>query len=159
MIKKLVSNALLSVVMDKQARDKFNAVQEEKRQRQGDGDAKRQPSPEPGAKAKVNSNKSKPATKQDRQTTSPAPALPIPPTASINDADAEALIREALDIIELELIQKRKKKPMTAGRRVLIEQAMAIHQEKSHILDDLDQETREKLTFMAMKALDRVFGE
>ena len=35
MIKKLVSNALLSVVMDKQARDKFNAVQEEKRQRQG----------------------------------------------------------------------------------------------------------------------------
>ena len=56
------------------------------------------------------------------------------------------------------LIQKRKKQPMTAGRRALIEQAIAIHQEKSHILDDLDQETREKLTFMAMKALDRVFG-
>jgi len=36
---------------------------------------------------------------------------------------------------------------------------MAIHQSKSHVLDELDSEHREKLTFMALKALDKNFGE
>ena len=143
MIKKFVSNALLSMVVDKKARDKLNAAQDQKTR-------KATPAPE----------------KTQRRASAPAPAddLPAPrPSAASHppaeDEDTAALIREALESAELELIEKRERKPMTSERQALIDQALAIHKAKSHVLDDLDQEDRDKLTFMAMKALDPKFGE
>ena len=148
MIKKLVSNALLSMVMDKKAREKFNAAREAKR-RHKDGDAEPEAataaSPH-AAKTKSNTNAPVPAAQRSR-----------PPGGDADDAGE--LIRQALEEAELELISKRKKKSMTPERQALIEHATAIHRSKSHVLDDLDPEHREKLTFMAMKALDRNFGE
>jgi len=155
MIKKLVSNALLSMVMDKKAREKLNAVQEQKRRQQG------------GAPADENARPSRPAAKSDAakksaraakaEPSAPRPARSAPPL--IDEDDPEALIREALEEAELELIQKRNRKPMTSERQALIDQAMAIHKSKSQMLDELDAEHREKLTFMALKALDKNFGE
>ncbi|MBT6095730.1 MAG: hypothetical protein HOH04_12675 [Rhodospirillaceae bacterium] len=152
MIKKLVSNALLSIVMDKKARDKFTAVQEQKkRPRRDAGDEQSTASTKP--------SNDRPAAKSDAK---PAPnpssrRAPSPPSS--DEDDTEALIREALESAELELIQKRNKKPMTNERQALIDQAMAIHKSKSHVLDELDAEHREKLTFMALKALDPDLGE
>lgn len=152
MIKKLVSNALLSMVMDKKAREKLNAVQEQKRRQQGgasaDADAARSERKAAGAK---------PDRAAGAEPRAPRPARAAPP--SIDEDDPEALIREALEEAELELIQKRNKKPMTSERQALIDQAMAIHKSKSRMLDELDSEHREKLTFMALKALDKNFGE
>lgn len=152
MIKKLVSNALLSMVMDKKAREKFTAAQDEKR-RARDGDA---------PKAPAQDDKAQPSrAPSPTMSNAAAPAktvAPRPPSAGEED-DAEALIREALESAELELINKRKRKSMTPERQALIEQAMAIQRSKSHVLDELDPNDRDKLTFMAMKALDPDFGE
>ncbi len=157
MIKKLVSNALLSIVMDKKARDKFTAVQEQKKRPPGDA-----ADTQPAAKSQKGARSEKPNQADDMPATRSAARLaaktsPRPPSA--DEDDAEALIREALESAELELIQKRKKKPMTSERQALIEQAMAIHKSKSHVLDDLDQEHRDKLKFMALKTLDPDLGE
>jgi len=158
MIKKLVSNALLSMVMDKKAREKFSAAQEAKR-RPDDADA--QPQDRPRAKPKGKARAS--AEPGLRDADAPAPGRAPAPSQTrhppAGEDDAEALIREALESAELELVNKRKRKSMTPERQALIEQAMAIHQSKSHLLDELDPEHRDKLTFMAMKALDRNFGE
>ena len=149
MIKKLVSNALLSIVMDKKAREKYNAVKEAKRLERED-----HPLPD-----RANASPTQ-LTESTIPTSTPGRAPEFsssPPRA--DDDDPEALIREALESAELELIEKRNKKPMTSERQALIDQAMAIHNSKSHILDELDPEHREKLTFMALKALDKNFGE
>jgi len=156
MIKKLVSNALLSMVMDKKAREKLNAVQEQKRRQQGGAPATDERArPERGAAEPAGTKK--PGRTAKVEARPPRPARSNPPL--IDEDDPEALIREALEEAELELIQKRNKKPMTSERQALIDQAMAIHQSKSHVLDELDSEHREKLTFMALKALDKNFGE
>jgi len=165
MIKKLVSNALLSMVMDKKAREKFSAVQEAKRRPEDDGehapDTSLHGKPQAKAQAKAETNpKANPKARplaDDMPGRAPAPSQTRrPPTA---EEETEALIREALESAELELVNKRKRKTMTPQRQALIDQAMAIHASKSHILDDLDPEHRDKLTFMAMKALDPDFGK
>ncbi len=159
MIKKLVSNALLSMVMDKKARKKLNAVQEQKRRQQGGASADAESArPERAAtKPAASATMAKADRAAGAEPRAPRPARTAPP--SIDEDDPEALIREALEEAELELIQKRNRKPMTSERQALIDQAMAIHKSKSHVLDDLDSEHREKLTFMALKALDKNFGE
>lgn len=160
MIKKLVSNALLSMVMDKKAREKFNAAQEAKARAKAEADPK--PAPPTATKAPIPSAATEPRAKA----AAPAGKAPRPSVAAARtrppageDEDAAELIRQALEEAELELINKRKRKAMTPQRQALIEQAMAIHRSKSHVLDELDPEQRDKLTFMAMKALDPKFGE
>jgi hypothetical protein len=159
MIKKLVSNALLSMVMDKKAREKFNAAQEAKARAKAGADPK--PAPPTVAKAPVPSAadpRSKAPAPSNKALRPSAAAPRVRPPAGEDD-DAAELIRQALEEAELELINKRKRKAMTPQRQALIEQAMAIHRSKSHVLDELDPEQRDKLTFMAMKALDPKFGE
>ncbi len=160
MIKKLVSNALLSMVMDKKAREKFTAAQEMKRKQQG-GDAVT-PAPSPTAASPAPKGAPTTAAKAIERTPAPKAAIRAEPRTRppVDGSDDDAaLIREALESAELELISKRQKKTMTPERQALIEQAMAIHRSKSHVLDELDPEHRDKLTFMALKALDRDFGE
>ena len=139
--------------MDKNARNKFWAVKEEQRQKQfgvgkctevtNDRDTKLPPSTT-GFK-----------TDNEQQT------IAAGSTNIINEVieNPEVLIREALKAANIELIHNRDKKPMTAKRKALIEKAMAIHTAKSHILDSLDPKTREKLTFIAIKALDKNLRE
>jgi hypothetical protein len=162
MIKKLVSNALLSMVMDKKAREKFNAAQEAKTRAKAEADPKAKAALEPAQPAPNTASGAAPraqakAPVPSRNAPSKAAARARPPAD--DEEDAETLIRQALEEAELEFINKRKKKSMTPERQALIEQAMAIHRSKSHVLDDLPPEQRDKLTFMAMKALDPKFGE
>lgn len=156
MLKKFVSNALLSVVMDKEARQKLQD------RRSGE------PAPEKTGKAASRSRKtgaddssgedvvdtiaqalaearaevsgkkktaSRPAQGSLQSKRAPAPdQAPRPSRPSAPAAPA--------------------KRESTPERERLIQEAMAIHRQKSHILDDLDPEMREKLMVMAMYAMD-----
>lgn len=158
MLKKLVSNALLSVVMDKDARQKL-------KDRRTDDSAPNKPS-QPG-------KSSKPSRKTPDRVTS---------GEDVVDTIAEALAEARAEVsgkkkpsaerpAEGSLQEKRSrppapsattspprrpadKRPSTPERERLIQEAMAIHRQKSHVLDDLDPEAREKLMVMAMYAMD-----
>ena len=123
MFKKFISNALLSVVVDKKARDKIGAAKE------------RNPAPTPNG---------------DNQS--------IPSMAPGKEDDPETLIHEALASAKEEFLHQQrstyKGKPISSKRAKLIEQAMAIRRSKLYILDDLTQDQRNKLTQMAIQALN-----
>lgn len=134
MFKKLVSKALLSVVMDKNARDNLEAGK------------KRKPAQKPGPQTAEPAAPSK-----ERKAGGPkAGAPPSPPPPMAETEDTHQLIMDALRAAEQELTEKRD---MTPERQVLIQQAMALHRSKAHVLDDLSQEDREKLYVVAMETI------
>lgn len=125
MFKKLVSKAFLSVVMDKSARDNLEI------------------------KKKI---------KQARKTEAPPTPSEVPPTAepdpgslaSMSHEETRQLIVDSLKAAEEELGRKPE---MTSEREALIEEAMAVHRSKTHILDDISEEQRQKLYVLALKSL------
>lgn len=151
MLKKFVSNALLSVVMDKGARRKLADRQALKSSKQPDV------------------QKTKPVTK------APAAESDEDVLSTITDALAEARAEIAsgngASTNGTENKQRRfepspsarstlpgkpagKTKAGSPARDELIKQAMSIHHQKQQVLDDLPEETREKLMVMAMYAMD-----
>jgi len=139
------------MVMDKKARDKLGAIRDAKKQRGNQAaNAERRSETAPDI--------DKPAVPEDElaqefaRTPPPRPRAPDGP--DIVDDPAE-LIRQSLDAAEKELLDRQARMGrMTKGRRALIAEAMAIHRSKSHIIDELDPEQREKLKVLAMHALD-----
>ncbi len=101
MIKKFFSKALLSMVMDKNARKKLDVLRAAKKE-------------------------------GDHKTTAP---------------DMEPSGKE----------KKPKKREMTPEREALIRNAMKVRQEKTKMLDDLDDEQKLKLYAAAMKAFNIEF--
>ena len=158
MLKKFVSNALLSVVMDKKARERLQAAKESKKH--SDQPTASTSTPEiaaPGNASRASSGKKSPKKKSDFQARADRYGALLagaaPPSGDAVEEDTADLVRQALESAESELANNRDRKPMTPNRKALIDQAMAIHKSKSHILDDLDDESREKLYVMAMEAL------
>ncbi len=100
MLKKLLSNAMLSIVMDKQAKEKLQAIREVRKGTQ---------------------------TKKSTPSTDP------------NSSETETQIDDT--------------PPDAPSRQDLIAEAMAIHQSKSKILDDLTLNEKQKLQELAAKAL------
>jgi len=120
---KFLKRALLSIFIDKNARDKLEAIEAVKR----------------GERV-------------------PAPAA-LPAADDIDDDDdilPETLVRQAIESASAELDRKKNLPP---GRAALIEQALAIHDNKSKLLDDLPDEQREKLIVMAMQTFGSSFDE
>lgn len=128
MIKKFVSKALLSFVMDKDARDRLEARKKSK-------PARKSPSPEPARKL-------------------PDPE-PVQPPRRMETEDTHELILDALRVAEQELAEKPK---MTPERQTLIQQAMNVHRSKEHVLNGLSQEQRDKLYAVATKTLQAAPG-
>ncbi len=135
MIKKFFSRALLSVVMDKSARQKLDAMQDP------DGTSA---APLPAKSAKEKKSKPRP---------------PRPPDDDMLDGLPESLIQHAVD----EARREARVPPPTSGRagpggqvsaerQKLLDEAMAVHRKQSKLLDDLPEEQRERLTVMAMTA-------
>jgi hypothetical protein len=118
----ILSRALLSIFMDKEARAKYDALQKVKRQA-ADGTLGKEPIPTP----------------------------PPPAADTDGDLDIlpETLVQRAIEEAGREL---ERKKNLPPERRALIEQALSIHDQKSALLDDLPKEQREKLVLMAMHA-------
>jgi len=146
MIKKFISKALLSVVMDKKARQKLKGVPTENKK------GKKKPS-------KKELEELDPPLKYDpeKQIASLSNALltaaPPPPPSDNNmtDIEVEELVKSSLDTARHEL--EKKPKP-TTERQALIQQALAIRNSKTHVLDDLSAEQKEKLAAMALHTFD-----
>ncbi len=113
MLKKLFSKALLSVVMDKSARENL----ENKRTIKKVG--------------KISSE--------------------AVPSKAPEVEDPRELIAASLKAAEEELASKPE---LTPDRQALIQRALAVQRSKSHVLDSLSDEQREKLYVVAMKSLE-----
>lgn len=113
--------ALLSIFIDKSARQKLDEIEAAKR----------------GARA-------------------PEPTAPPTATDDADDILPETLVRQAIDSASAELARKKNLPP---DRAALIEQALAIHDDKSKLLNDLPEEQREKLIVMAMHTFGSSFDE
>ena len=140
MFKKFVSNALLSIVVDKKARDKMSAANEPKVTSTPDVENVNIPSMTPEMEA------------PPKRSAAPNQHL------HVEDEDPKKLISEALACAREELLHKQdlsnKGTPITRERAALIKQAMAIRQSKLYILDGLTQDQRNRLTYMAIQALN-----
>ena len=123
MLKKFVLKALLSFVLDKDARDRLEARK-----------------------------KTKPARKNSSLKPAPEPPNPEPvqPPGQTKTEDTRELILDSLRAAEQELAEKPK---MTPGRQALIQQAMNVRRSKEHVLNGLSQEQRDKLYVVAIKTL------
>jgi hypothetical protein len=128
MIKKLFSRALLSMVIDKKARETL-----EKRRSAKPGPA----DPDAGGKVKA-----------------PAPAAPGPTGDPLDDLP-ETLIRQAIDEASREVDRRTTAARGGPGsdRARLIQDAIDIQKRQSRLLDELPREQREKLVVMAHQAL------
>ena len=123
MIKNLVSKALLSIVMDKTARERLE-----------------------------NRQKLKKAVETIEAVKSDA-ARPEETAGSGLDGDTDevrALIQASIEAAEEEFKTKPK---LTPERQALINQALNVQREKMHVFDGLTQEQREKLYVVALKSL------
>ncbi len=129
MIKKFVSNALLSVFMDKKARDKLQSAR----------DPKQAPATE-----------RTPSTDIDDLENQMVGGDPLD---DMSRDEVAALIRDSLEEAEREIVSRKTKHAANPNRQALIDQAMAIHRSKRHIVDELPPEQREKLMYMALKTL------
>jgi hypothetical protein len=125
MIKKLVSEALLSLVMDKSARETLQARKTIK-------------------KAVTQIEKAKGVKVE-------AVAGPQDKAGLAGDSEeTRKLILESIAAAEREFLDKPKLSP---ERQALIEQAMSVQRSKAHLLEGLSQEQREKLYVVALKSL------
>ena len=82
---------------------------------------------------------------------------PVPPQQSSdnpNPAETELLIQKATETVKQKLIKDRKK-PINKKRQDLIEEAMAMRKEKSHILERLDREKLKQLSNMVKREFDQ----
>jgi len=129
MIKKFVSNALLSVFMDKQARDKLQAKNK----------PNTSPQPQPSSPNNI-------ADLENQM-------IGGDPLENMNKDEVAALIRDSLDEAEREIVSSKAKRAANPDRQALIDQALAIQRSKRHIVDELPPDQREKLMFMALKTL------
>ncbi len=129
MIKKFVSNALLSVFMDKQARDKLQSAH--------------RPKPAPATDHTISTD----IDDLENQ------LVGGDPLDNMNKDEVAALIRDSLEEAEREIVNRKAKHAANPDRQALIDQAMAIHRSKRHIVDELPPEQREKLMYMALKTL------
>ena len=145
-IKKLLSKALLSVVMDKSAREKL-ADQQQSRFKPKKKSAKSDNrTPSTGPMDAANQAEALAQTIEDalddarREAVNPVPRRNPAPVAKAPPQQRQTA--------------KPKARPMTPEREKLIRDAVRIHQEKVQVLDELDPEAREKLAVMAMMVLD-----
>jgi len=156
-IKKLLSNALLSVVMDKSAREKLAG-------RKGDSGKEADKKPTKAPKQADTTKNQRAAPRMDAAAQAEELARTI--ELALEDARQEAANpvrrkRPAQTDVPAQPAKaapkqtaKPKARPMTPEREKLIQDAVRIHREKVKVLDELDPEAREKLAVMAMMMLD-----
>jgi len=131
MIKKFVSNALLSVFMDKKARDKLHAARSKK--------------------AAPGNTKSTPSTVADLENQ----MVGGKDLDGLSKDDVSTLIRASLDQAEREIVDRKAKHAANPQRQALIEQALSVQHSKRHLFKELPPAQQEQLMFMALKTLGK----
>ena len=155
MIKKLFSKALLLIIMDKRARNKFKIMRGRKRHLNNIGQSINQFFTKQKNGDMAKKNKSQTTIGHDGAYGKLPP--PVPPQQSSdnpNPAETELLIQKATETVKQKLIKDRKK-PINKKRQDLIEEAMAMRKEKSHILERLDREKLKQLSNMVKREFDQ----
>ncbi len=145
MIKKLVSKALLPLVLDKKARGKLEPAAEPAK------------APKPAAPKKrtrpdnpAGTSKSTAAARRMAASIADLPG-PDPIPDNLSRAETEALIKESLAEAERQVERRIITGPSRAD---LIRQAVAVQRSKTGVFDELSKEQREKLYVVAMKTLN-----
>ena len=64
--------------------------------------------------------------------------------------ETRQLILDSLQAAEEELGSKPE---ITTERQALIQEALSVHRSKAHVLDNISEEQRQKLTFLALQSL------
>ena len=149
MLKKIISKALLTIAVDKKARKKINDLDRQKRLLKTQ--SRRKNIEDSGSPPKKSLNE------QAHIDTSSDPRKRIPdPTEQTEKSNK--LIRETLSGAGTGPKQQdngmRQGTSINPEREALITEAMAIRRSKLHILNELDQEQLDKLTAMAIQALN-----
>lgn len=149
MLKKFVSNALLSVVMDKSARKKL-----------ADRKAAASPaSPDEPKKSKKTKKTKEPATppsgESDEQVLSTiTDALAEARAEATGKAPGSAGKKTEQRFEPAANARTKDKGKASPEREALLKQAMSVHRQKQQVLNDLPAEARDKLMYMAMYAMD-----
>jgi len=126
MIGKLLSEALLSIVMDKNARKTLEAR----------NTIKKAVKDVAAAKAPGDASENGPGDGSD---------------LTGDSAETRKLIADSIAAAEREFLEKPN---LTPERQVLIAQALDVQRAKAHVFDGLTQEEREKLYVVALKSLN-----
>ena len=157
MFKKFLSNALLSVVMEKSAREKLQRLRDAKEAARAAQEAAPEPPGKPPAPAPRGKKAKKPA------------AARRPPG---NDFDPEQRALELARVIS-EMADGMAPGPpppsqpppgrpaaagpaMTSRRQQIIDEALAVQRSKRHLYDALSNEEKLKLLLMAKKAMGQL---
>lgn len=134
MIKKILSKALLSVVMDKSAQENLERKKQIKQ-----------------AVKALEKNDTPRMGETDPSSDIDPSELPLPdPLDSLTAEETRQLILDSLEAAEQELNARPEDTP---ERQALIQEALSMHRKKSHVLDDISEEQRQKLTFLALQSL------
>ena len=154
MIKKFLSNVLLSVVMDKKARRKLEMSRGGKPDNKKGKQSQKSEAANPDIDHPLKVDPEKHIASLSNALLDAPPPLPPAgekaPTDMSHD-EIEDLIKQSLQSAENELKSKPKMNP---DRQALIQQALSIRNQQAKILDDLDPVQREKLTALALHTLD-----
>ena len=149
MLKKIISKALLTVAVDKKARKKINDLDRHKRLLKTE--SRRKNIEDSGLRPKKSLNELAhvdPSSGSIKQISNPTEQT----------EESNKLIRDVLASARIEPKQQEKKTSQGTSinpeRKALITEAMAIRRSKLHILNELDQEQLDKLTAMAIQALN-----
>ena len=149
MLKKIISKTLLTVAVDKKARKKINDLG---RHKQSLKIQIRPDNLEDSASLPSQSlddyYRSDPSSEQRKRTSKPVEQI----------EEYNKLKREVATGVKIETKQQNiamsQLTPVNPEREALIMEAMAIRRSKLHILNELDQEQLDKLTAMAIQALN-----
>ena len=149
MLKKFVSKAMLSLVMEKGAREKLERVRESKRKAAGPDQGQLLQKASPAKPGKGEKQK----TAQQSDPDFLLDALSRLETALENGALDEAASSPPAPPLSPPPHGGGGTREMTAQRQQLIRQALEIQRAKSSVLNDLDPEDRLRLHLMAKKIM------
>ena len=149
MFKKFISDILLSIAIDKSARNKLGAFNKNKRSMR-EPNSRSELAPEPPVSIQI---------KNPIRMRKLTPLNDLKKSSAATKADSPDLfIKENLDGAQQELNQHftgtSQNKLVSKERKALIDKAMAIRRSKLYILNELDREQLNKLTAMAIQALN-----
>jgi hypothetical protein len=136
MLIKIITNTLLSVFMDKEAREALSLYKNNSLTNQGLG-------AESGTLRNSLQSKSPTNKKVDKNISNRID--------DISDVETRHLIAESLEAAKLEINAKHK---ITKNRKALIERALKLQQSKEYILNKLSEDQRKKLKTLALKILN-----
>ena len=128
MFKKLIKNALISIFMDKHARDNFKFYEKNKYK----------------SKSKTNEKNSKTHFSEESK---------IVKTNKLNLDETHLLIIESVKAAKLEIDATSKSK-LNKKRQALINKALKIQNSKTYVLDNLSDGQRQKLKTLALNILN-----